>query len=500
MRVLFLFASLFLLSSLVFSQPKKDVKISEQQEISIFASYYTWDIPPNIVNKLDDGIVNLFLNMKRFKVRGYEFRFSEGNLEKFLSRIKELQQQKVLKSEKYVDPKWGTITLTPEALEALINSFSIVIPNIKSFGVETKYELGRGIYYEVTMGLSLKFYEPSTGEIFHVIDVSKTVSGKSSKLIEMITGIRGRNLTREETIIMAVNEILGEIKYQIRGVEKFKLYTTIVDTKDGKYYIELGKNYDLHPGLELDIVQTKSMVIGGKTRTSTEVSGLVRVVSVGEDYSEVIPLFGDPKLGDQLTDALRRGFIFKLFLGLQQIEYNAPKDPVLLPYFNQKWGGLEDGNALVLGISGLNDGNSAFFEPQIDISVVFSSPLTLTVDLLLNYSIYFKNLKIKPYIGFDLLGSFTYLGTIGWFFYWLDFYLTTFSIGFNAGLNVEFLFSKYVGLSLNIGYKYTIPVYDFIRAYDSFGNEYDSSIFTSDMIPDFGLRGVGGNLSFILRY
>lgn len=482
-----------------FSQPKGDVKISEQQSISIFASYYTWDIPPNIVNKLDDGIVNMFSTMKRFDVRGFEFRLSEGNFEKFISRVAELHQQKIAKAEKLVDPKWGTITLTPDMLEKLINSYTIVVPNIKTFGAELAYE-GFESYYVVTLGLSLKFFDPAEGKIFHVIDVTKTVSGRSSPLIEMITGIRGRNLTREETIVMAVDEVLQEVKYQLRGVEKFKLYTTIVDTSGGRLYTELGRNFDINPGLELDIIETRTVTIGGKPRTVKEVTGLVRVVDAQEDYSEVIPIFGDPKLGVQLTDSLRRGFIFKLFFGLQQIDYGSPKDTSLIGYFEDKWNRLQDGTALVLGISGINDGSFAFLEPQLDISLVFASPFTLTLDILVNYSIYLRNFKIKPYIGIDLLGSFTYLGSIGWWWYYLDFYLTTFSIGFTGGLTLEYLFSKYVGLSANAGYKYTIPVYNWIRAYDTFGNEFDSGKFTSSMIPDFGLRGLGGSLSFVVRF
>lgn len=484
----------------VYAQPKEGAKISEQQEIAIFASYYTWDIPPNIVNKLDDGIVNLFATMRRFKVKGYEFRFSEGNLEKFLARIKELQEQKITSAEQFVDPKWGTITLTPEMLEKLVNSYSIVIPNIKSFGIETRYDKDGKPYYEVTMGLSLKFFDPSEGEVFHVIDVKTTVSGQSSPLIEAITGIKGRNLTREETINEAVDKIIDEVNYQIRGIEKFKLYTTIVDVSGGKYFIELGRNYDIYPGLELDMVSTRTVKIGGKERIVKEMNGLVRVVNVEEDFSEVIPIFGDPKLGDQLTDALRRGFIFKVFGGIQQVDYNPPSDSSLLYYFNQKWNNLQDTLGIVVGISGINDDSFAYLEPQVDISLVIMSPLTLTVDLLVNYSIYLRNLKIKPYIGFDLLGSFTYLGSISWWFYSIDFYLTTFSIGGTAGLNLEYLFSKYFGISANVGYKYTIPVYNFIRAYDSFGNQYETSGFTSSMIPDLGLRGLGGSVSLTIRY
>ncbi|MCS7299064.1 MAG: hypothetical protein RMJ37_03750 [Spirochaetia bacterium] len=498
-KLLVVFSIISFITVLGFSQPKGNVKISEQQDVSIFASYYTWDIPPNIVNKLDDGIVNLFSTMKRFNVKGFEFRFSEGNLEKFMARVAELQQQKITKAEKFVDPKWGTITLTPDMLERLVNSYTIVVPNIKTFGAELRYE-GFESFYVVTLGLSLKFFDPAEGKIFHVIDITKTVSGRSSQLIEMITGIRGRNLTREETIVMAVDEVLQEIKYQLRGVEKFKLYTTIVDTSGGKLYTELGRNFDITPGLELDIVETKTLTIGGKTRTVREVTGLVRVVDAKEDYSEVIPIFGDPKLGVQLTDSLRRGLIFRLFFGLQQIDYAPPQDPYLISYFEDKWNRLRDGNAFVLGISGIDDGSFAFFEPQVDISLVFASPFTLTLDILFNYSIYLRNFKIKPYVGIDLLGSFTYLGSIGWWWYYLDFYLTTFSLGFTGGLTLELLFSKYVGLSVNAGYKYTIPVYNWIRAYDTFGNEFDSSIFTSSMIPDFGLRGLGGSLSLVVRF
>ncbi len=107
----FIACLIFFTVSFIFAQTTYNVKISEQQDIAVFASYYTWDIPANIVNRLDDGIMNLFISMKRFKVNGYQFRFSEGNLENFISRVKQLKEGKVTKSEKFVDPKWGTITL-----------------------------------------------------------------------------------------------------------------------------------------------------------------------------------------------------------------------------------------------------------------------------------------------------------------------------------------------------------------------------------------------------
>ncbi|MGC8870143.1 MAG: hypothetical protein ACP5PT_03515 [Brevinematia bacterium] len=497
---IFILATLLLAISLVgFSQSTTNVKISEQQDIAVFASYYTYDIPANIVNRLDDGIMNLFLTMRRFKVNGYQFRFSEGNLETFISRVKQLKEGKITTSEKFVDPKWGTITLTPDMLEKLLNSFTIVIPNIKTFGVESKWDAG-DTYYIVTMGVSLKFFDPDTGEIFAVIDARTTYSGKSSELIEMITGIKGRNLTKEETIEKAIDSLLEEIKYKIRGIEKFKLYTTINDKVGGKYYVELGKNYDIYPGLELELIKTRTVKIGGKDRSVKEIGGLVRVVNAEEDFSEVIPIFGEPNIGDQLTDALRRGYIFKLFFGLQNIIYEDPRDTFLLSYFQSKWNNLQDGIAPMIGISGINDDLSAFFEPQADVYLVISSPITLGVGLRGNYAFYLRNIKVKPYVGLDLIGAFTYLGSIWWWWYYYDFYLTTFSIAFNGGLSLEILFSKSFGLSFDAGYRYSIPIYDYIRVYDSWGNSYESSFFSSSLIPLFALRGINGKVEIFLRF
>lgn len=499
-RILISLSILLLFSVAVAFSATNSVKISEQQDIAIFASYYTWDIPANIVNRLDDGIVNLFLSMKRFKVNGYQFRFSEGNLENFISRLKQLKEGKITKSEQFVDPKWGTITLTPDMLEKLLNAFTIVIPNIKTFGIESQYDENGKIYYVATLGVSLKFFDPNTGEIFDVIDVKTTYSGKSSELIEMITGIKGRNLTREETIEKAIDSIVDEIKYRLRGIEKFKLYTTINDQVQGKYYIELGRNYDIYPGLELDLVKTRVVKIGGRERTVKEVNGLVRVVNVEDDFSEVIPIFGEPKIGDQLTDSLRRGVILKLFVGLQNVVYDLPSDTSLLTYFQSKWNNLQDGTSLVVGISGINDDSFAFFEPQADIYLVISSPLTLGLDIRGNYAIYLRNIKIKPYVGIDLIGAFTYLGSIYWWWYYYDFYLTTFSLGVNGGLSFEFLFSKNFGISAEVGYRYTIPVYDYIRVYDMWGNEYQSSFFNSSLIPLFALRGINGKVEVLFRF
>ncbi len=258
----------------------------------------------------------------------------------------------------------------------------------------------------------------------------------------MITGIKGRNLTKEETIEKAIDSLLEEVKYKLRGIEKFKLYTTITEKSGGKYYIELGKNYDINPGLELEIVKTRVVKIGGKDRKVKEINGFVRVVGVEEDFSEVIPVLGEPSVGDQLADALRRGYIFKLFFGIQGVVYENPSDISLLPYFQSKWNNLQSGNAFVVGISGINDGEFAFFEPQADIYLVLSSPLTLGLDLRANYSIYLRNIKIKPYLGLDLIGAFTYLGSIYWWWYYYDFYLTTFSLVLMVGCHWNYFFQR----------------------------------------------------------
>ncbi len=475
-------------------------KISEQQEVAIFATYYTWDIPPNIVNKLDDGIVNLFVSMKRFKVQGYEFRFSEGNLKSFIDKLSELKEKKITKSEKFVDPKWGTITLSPEVLEKLLRSTYIIIPNVKSYGIQEKRDSNKKVYYEVTIGLSLKVFDPDSGEILHVIDVRKTTSGMSSPLLEAITGIKGRNLTKEETINQAVEDILLLIKYELRKVEVFKLYTVINEVMDGKYFIELGRNYDINPGLELDIIGERRVMIGGKERVIKENRGLVRVINVEEDFSEVMPIFGNPKVGDQLVDSLRVGGILKLFFGVQNVEYRDPEDPGLISFFYDSWGGMVDGYRFLLGLSLINDGNFAFFEPQTDVYVLFSSPLTIDLSIGANFALYLRNLKIKPHLGLDLMGAFTYLGQVRWWWYLLDFYLTTFSLGFNGSIGLEYLISKYAGLSLEVGYRYTFPVWDFIRVYDNLGNEYESDIFTSSLIPLFAQRGIFGSVALVIRY
>lgn len=502
MRVLILvvFLALLFVES-VFAQPRDGVKISEKQDIAVFSSYYTLDIPVRVVNKLDDGIVNLFVEMRRFNVKGYEFRFSEVNLERFISRVRELQEQKVSKNEIFVDPKWGTITLTPEVFEKLINSFSVVVPNIKSFGVELKYEDGKR-YYEVTMGVSLKFFDPTEGRIFHVIDVKETVSGKSDAVSLVVLGLRrGDNLTKEETIDLAVAKVLDELKYQIRKVEKFRLFTTVIAASGGKYLMELGRNFDVNPGLELDLVVTRIVSIGGRERKVSEVAGLVRVVRVEEEFSEVIPVFGEPKVGDQLADALRRGFIFRGFVGVQQVGYGLPSDTSLLSYFRNKWNNLQDDLGIVVGISGVNDGRSAYFEPQIDLSLVIMSPLTITLDFIANYSFYLRNFKAKPHVGFNLLASLDYFGRIDYSGYHsVDLYLVINSIGATMGITCEYLFSKNLGVSLSVGYKYTIPVYSLIIAYDRYGSRVGEGIFEYGIVPDFGLRGFGGNVSLVFRY
>ncbi len=466
---------------------KSEPKISQQQEVAIFPSYYSIDIPPNVVNRLDDSIVNLFSSMRRFSVKGYQFRFSSGNLEAFISKLQELKDKEVTSKLEFVDPKWGTITFSPEQLEQLLNAYTIVIPNIRGFGVETRWYEGK-TYYVVSMEISVKFFDPAEGILFSPIEIKASVDPSTgTRLVNLITGITPEMPTKEETIQMCIEEVTKELKYQLRKVEKFKLYTYINDKKDGSYYIELGKNFDVTPGLELDILKTKELTIGNKTRQLTEIVGTVRVKNVEEDFSEVIPIFGEPEVGDQVADALLRGEALKINFELISYNYDRPIDRTLESYFN--W---NTNRGFVPYISLLFNSEIGFaLEGEGELGLVINSPLTLLLEGTLGYSLYFRNLKLRPFIGLTLSGSYTYLGT---FFIW-TISLATFSIGGKVGADLQFLFSKNFGISAEGGFRFTTPVWNYFIIQPG---DYTTGLFSSDLVPFLSFTGpyFGGNIFF----
>ncbi|MEN2998396.1 MAG: hypothetical protein ABDH28_05115, partial [Brevinematia bacterium] len=469
----------------------------------------------------------LFVGMKRFAVKGYEYRFSEENLSSFIAKIEELKAQSLQNNLEFVDPKWGTISISPAKLEELINSFTIVVPLVREFsykevivpltnerGVATNYNR----FFEVTVGVSLKFLDPQTGNIIENLYVKrKGVSSVSTNHIEDLKTKWEKDLTyfdkvriakyNEESNILindagyrATKVIINELKYLLRTVEKFRLYTRVLDIKNGRIFIELGRDYDIVPGLELDVVRIERRKIGSKEFEEKKVVGLIKVVDVKEEYSEAITILGSVDMDVQLVDALRRGFINKILVGGLYASFIPPVDNTLVSYFNNAWNDLKESIFPMVGFSAIVDSGFAHFEPQIDLILVLLRPISVILSLGGGLPLYFGNFKMKPVAMLDVSIFTDSIPDVSW--KGRNIILTPIgtSIGVSGGISLELILSKSLCISLDVNGRYHFYYIPSLSAIYTDGSEVTDPSLKGSMVPLFSPTGAGAHLSLGFRF
>ena len=79
------------------------VEVSEKQDIAIFGlTYYSYEVPEDVLGYIDSSINHQFVGLKRFNVLGYDnYRLESGNIDEFIARIRELQVEKAKKEGTY---------------------------------------------------------------------------------------------------------------------------------------------------------------------------------------------------------------------------------------------------------------------------------------------------------------------------------------------------------------------------------------------------------------
>lgn len=511
----------FILSLECFSQ-KPLVRVSQVQEIAVLSSYYADDSSRVVVTNLDEMLFLVFQEMRRFSARKYNFRLSDVNFKRFVDRVRRSLVEKIAKSEEYIDPKWGTVTITPKVLDDLVNSFTIVVPNLKIFEVQKRMDMDSFLdvinplrwfltpreYYVVTIGVSINFLDPNTGDVFHITELTKTFSGQDGNFFRLLTG-RNRNLTFQETVESTLKELMNDLKLHLRGIDKFKLYSTLFEVSGGKNYMELGRNYDIHTGMELEVFLITETNLGGRKRIFREEVGLARVVKVHENFSEVIPIVGHLSVGYQLVDTVRSGFVVEPFLGIQIFEYYQPSQTNLVPYIQDEWVMLRNSFIPVLGVSITYDQLDAFFEPQITLGVHLTEPGGLILETFGNYSFYlFGRMKFKPKLGVGIISFGSTLNNVRIdltnytsSYDYVDVDVRFLSLTASAGLSIEVVLSKQNSISFNVGYRYSIPLRKDLAVFKTnVVNEEYRSYFNLSMLPDFIHTGMNGSLSWGFRF
>jgi hypothetical protein len=425
---------IFILFTCFIIQGAISQEVSEKKDVSVFdLSYYGWKFPEEALGSADSTIRKVFVDMGRFRVLEVRKRFNNDNdLYKFIKRIKKIKEKEV---EIPDEVSFGHVVFTESDFEALISSFIVIIPEITFYDLNKQYnDDGDFIGYEVILKTSYTVLDANTMEI-----VAKPVVETS-----------GYSKDRDQAWESAIQSIPSLLEFELKKIPIFTLKTGVLEVHGGSVTLEKGKNMGINTGFEFEIIRNKVLASGFNKESSV---GLVLVNSVFEEISEATILYGNPEEGDQLVEVPRMGIDGILYMHLL---YNLDsKTMSLLP-------GLE-----VIGSRGFYT-----FKPVFGIELVIADLLSSGEDGYFDmisyygvpmniyggfsYNIYMGRLQIAPtvVVGATIIAPYDD-NDDGWLTH----------LGGKGYLAVNYLTSRDMKISLDLGYSYWLNISDFFKAY-----------------------------------
>jgi hypothetical protein len=286
-------------------------EISEKQDIAIFGlTTYSHTVPEKIIGFTDSSINNVFVNLKRFSVLGYgEYRLEEGDIDRFIERIKELRSEKAKEAGEY-DEKFGTVVIRGEDFDRIVGSFLVVLPTLSRYDVQAVYqEVKRGFFvyrvksYEVTAVIDITFVNVKEG----TREESVRISGTGAAATEDTAGSN------------AVQNAVSILSQRIKSLDTFKIKSGVIQRKGASVFFELGSDIGVKPGDEYEVMTRRE--IGKTGRVAYLPTGLVRVKKTYPDVSEAQIVIEDARIteGDQLFEIAKLGIEGSLTVGLMKV-------------------------------------------------------------------------------------------------------------------------------------------------------------------------------------
>jgi len=292
--------------------PLFSAEVSEQQDIAIFGlTYYSYDVPTNVLGYVDSSINHVFVNLKRFNVLGYgDYRLESKDIDEFVQRIRELQTEKV-KDEGTYDEKFGTIVIKGEDFDRIVNSFIVVLPSLSNYnvGIERK---------EVTSGSTT--YVVSTYVVDIVIDLTfvNVKEGTQEESLRITGSGSDQNIDRAGS--EAVDNAISALSYTIKQIDMFKIKSGVIRVRGDRVFFELGSNIGVKSGDEYQVMTKQE--IGSTGRIAEFPTGLIRVKRVYPDITEAQIVIQREKIteGDQLVEVAKLGMQISFYTGIMKVD------------------------------------------------------------------------------------------------------------------------------------------------------------------------------------
>lgn len=260
-------------------------EVSEKKDIAVFKlSYYDWKVPSQALGLVDSQIQDVFVNLGRFNILGMNYRLASGDINDFVSKIKEFKEQDVEIPESV---QLGQEAFTEADFNKLVNSFIVVIPVMT--------------YYNLSVD--------DDGD--HRVEIETSFTVVNVETIETIAYFSvetdGYAADTSTAIKRAVDEIALKLQYEVRKVPAFQLKSGIVDILGmGQVVIQFGEDMGLKKGDEYAIVELEEISAGYEKKKK---KALLVIKSVEEDFSiaKVVYSRGKPMIGEQVEEIPKVG-------------------------------------------------------------------------------------------------------------------------------------------------------------------------------------------------
>lgn len=285
--------ALVLIALLAFDLAAQAPRVSEKQDIAIFAlGYYGFAIPYEALGNIDMEIQKVFVDLGRFNILGVTQRLSSGGLEEFIQTLRKAKEANFVVPEKY---QFGEAILTEAEFNKLVGAFVVAAPVVSSFN---SYYDQKRLEWVTDIKTNVTFIDVAAGgSVMSIAEVQTSGSDKQNQVTSITNAIEG---------------IPMQLQYEIRKIPAFQINTRILAVSGSEIKLQLGRNMGIQKGDEYAIV------VGGLIegfRDDRE-AGLVLIKDVGPEVSTGRVVYGlkDATKDAQLREIPRQGVDFEPYI------------------------------------------------------------------------------------------------------------------------------------------------------------------------------------------
>jgi hypothetical protein len=238
---------------------------------------------PFYAEKLRDFLQASMEKIGRFSVKTFQMADRGLTLDRFVARVKELRFEKMEMAE---EVRFGEQLFTRADYERMTGAFLILIPELQELRLVTNDKKDR---FELFVRLRLVFLRGEDLEVAGRAELA-TKDEKDTEFVE----------SQDEAFRQAAAAMMASLESQVRQVPEFLLRSTVLETRGPELVMELGSDMGLRVGDEYALTPSGKGRWEGFGR-----EGLVMVTEVRPEASKAVVFYGQPGIGDALTEVFR---------------------------------------------------------------------------------------------------------------------------------------------------------------------------------------------------